>query len=44
MIVTGVWTLEQRGEKPVVDVTFESAKPSTTHLALIALLEAGMTI
>ncbi|XP_076465329.1 NAD-dependent protein deacylase sirtuin-6-like [Babylonia areolata] len=38
----GVWTLEQRGEKPQVDITFESARPTFTHMALVALHKAGI--
>ncbi|XP_014786464.1 NAD-dependent protein deacylase sirtuin-6 [Octopus bimaculoides] len=37
----GVWTLEMRGEEPKVDITFESAKPTLTHMALVALEKAG---
>ncbi|CAH1796340.1 unnamed protein product [Owenia fusiformis] len=38
----GVWTLEKEGKSPTVDVTFESAKPTLTHMALVALEQAGM--
>ena len=38
---SGVWTLEQRGEKPKVNVTFETARPTLTHMALVALHRAG---
>ncbi|KAK7116200.1 NAD-dependent protein deacylase sirtuin-6-like [Littorina saxatilis] len=38
----GVWTLEQRGEKPQVNITFESARPTLTHMALVALHKAGI--
>lgn len=37
----GVWTLEQRGEEPKVDITFDSAKPTLTHMALVALERQG---
>ncbi|XP_033750534.1 NAD-dependent protein deacetylase sirtuin-6-like [Pecten maximus] len=37
----GVWTLEQRGEKPNVNVTFDNARPTRTHMALVALERAG---
>ncbi|VEL07177.1 unnamed protein product [Protopolystoma xenopodis] len=33
----GVWTLENKGEIPNVDMTFERASPSLTHNALVAL-------
>lgn len=37
----GVWTLEQKGEKPNVSVTFDNARPTLTHMALVALERAG---
>ncbi|XP_048845937.1 NAD-dependent protein deacetylase sirtuin-6 [Brienomyrus brachyistius] len=37
----GVWTLEEQGEAPHFDTTFEEARPSTTHMALLALQRAG---
>lgn len=40
--ISGVWTLEQRGEKPKFNVTFESAVPTLTHRAILALEAAGM--
>lgn len=39
--VSGVWTLEQKGEKPQVNVTFDNARPTLTHMALVALERAG---
>ncbi|XP_046574317.1 uncharacterized protein LOC124282387 [Haliotis rubra] len=33
----GVWTLEKKGEQPHFNVTFESARPTTTHMALVGL-------
>ena len=33
--------MEEKGEIPKVNVTFESAKPTTTHMALVALEKAG---
>jgi hypothetical protein len=42
--VTGVWTLEQKGEEPNVNVTFESAQPTLTHMAILALEYAGMVV
>ena len=41
MIFIGVWTLEQKGEKPQFDTTFEGAIPTLTHRALVALEAAG---
>ncbi|GFN83404.1 NAD-dependent protein deacetylase sirtuin-6-like [Plakobranchus ocellatus] len=38
----GVWTLEERGESPQHEVTFESAQPTITHMALVALERAGI--
>uniref|UniRef100_A0A3Q2Q646 protein acetyllysine N-acetyltransferase n=1 Tax=Fundulus heteroclitus TaxID=8078 RepID=A0A3Q2Q646_FUNHE len=37
----GVWTLEQKGESPHFDTTFEDARPSFTHMALLGLQKAG---
>ncbi|KAF5900411.1 NAD-dependent protein deacetylase sirtuin-6 isoform X1, partial [Clarias magur] len=37
----GVWTMEERGESPQFDTTFEDAKPSLTHMALLQLQRAG---
>ena len=38
----GVWTLEQQGKKVETQVTFEDTQPTLTHMALLALVEAGM--
>ncbi|CAG5125303.1 unnamed protein product [Candidula unifasciata] len=38
----GVWTLEEKGEFPQLDVTFDSAEPTVTHMALVALERAGI--
>ena len=40
-MLVGVWTLEEKGQSPNVDVTFETAKPTVTHLALVTLEHAG---
>ncbi|XP_064620884.1 NAD-dependent protein deacylase sirtuin-6-like [Lineus longissimus] len=37
----GVWTLEEKGEEPNVNVTFESAQPTLTHRAILGLESAG---
>ncbi|XP_028414608.1 NAD-dependent protein deacetylase sirtuin-6-like [Dendronephthya gigantea] len=37
----GVWTLEAKGEKPTFDVTFKSAEPSLTHMAIVELEREG---
>ncbi|XP_066273960.1 NAD-dependent protein deacylase sirtuin-6-like isoform X1 [Branchiostoma lanceolatum] len=38
----GVWTLEQKGETPHFETTFESACPSPTHMALVELERLGI--
>ncbi|XP_053228932.1 NAD-dependent protein deacylase sirtuin-6 isoform X2 [Podarcis raffonei] len=38
----GVWTMEERGLSPKFDTTFENARPSTTHMALLGLQRAGV--
>uniref|UniRef100_T1GWS4 protein acetyllysine N-acetyltransferase n=1 Tax=Megaselia scalaris TaxID=36166 RepID=T1GWS4_MEGSC len=35
----GVWTLEEKGESPKVDISFDDAIPTKTHMALKALIE-----
>ncbi|KAB7503914.1 NAD-dependent protein deacetylase Sirt6 [Armadillidium nasatum] len=37
----GVWTLEERGEKPKICISWNDAKPTKTHMALLALQKAG---
>uniref|UniRef100_A0A1A9W8Q5 protein acetyllysine N-acetyltransferase n=1 Tax=Glossina brevipalpis TaxID=37001 RepID=A0A1A9W8Q5_9MUSC len=37
----GVWTLEKKGEKPNVNVSFNDAIPTKTHMALRCLLSKG---
>lgn len=36
-----MWTLEEKGESPHFDTTFEDARPSFTHMALLGLQRAG---
>jgi len=36
----GVWTLEKKGLKPDVNVSWDDAKPTLTHMALASLVEA----
>uniref|UniRef100_A0A8C6VFL6 protein acetyllysine N-acetyltransferase n=1 Tax=Naja naja TaxID=35670 RepID=A0A8C6VFL6_NAJNA len=38
----GVWTMEERGLVPKFDTTFENAKPSKTHMALLELHRVGI--
>ncbi|XP_044514441.1 NAD-dependent protein deacetylase sirtuin-6 isoform X2 [Gracilinanus agilis] len=38
----GVWTMEERGLAPKFDTTFESARPSKTHMALLQLERVGI--
>ena len=37
----GVWTLEKKGLKPEINVSWGDAKPTVTHQALASLQEAG---
>jgi len=37
----GVWTLEKKGLKPNVSLSFDQAKPTVTHMALTALIDSG---
>lgn len=37
----GVWTLEEKGEKPTINVSFDDATPTKTHMALKALVDSG---
>jgi len=39
----GVWTLERKGTKPNINISFDSAQPTLTHMTLKALCEAGET-
>uniref|UniRef100_A0ABI8AQH4 protein acetyllysine N-acetyltransferase n=1 Tax=Felis catus TaxID=9685 RepID=A0ABI8AQH4_FELCA len=38
----GVWTMEERGLAPKFDTTFESARPTKTHMALVQLERVGL--
>uniref|UniRef100_A0A672UZQ9 NAD-dependent protein deacylase sirtuin-6 n=1 Tax=Strigops habroptila TaxID=2489341 RepID=A0A672UZQ9_STRHB len=38
----GVWTMEEKGLSPKFDTTFESARPSKTHMALLGLQRVGI--
>ncbi len=38
----GVWTLEKQGKEVETEVTFEDASPTLTHMALVALVQAGV--
>ncbi|GAB0090519.1 NAD-dependent protein deacetylase Sirt6 [Sergentomyia squamirostris] len=38
---SGVWTLEKKGLKPTMNVSFDQAIPTKTHMALKALVDAG---
>ncbi|XP_041060701.1 NAD-dependent protein deacetylase sirtuin-6 isoform X3 [Carcharodon carcharias] len=38
----GVWTMEEQGLEPKFDTTFEEARPSKTHMALLALQRVGL--
>jgi len=39
-----VWTLEEKGQSPNVDVTFDTAIPTISHRALVTLEHAGMLL
>ena len=36
-----MWTMEERGLAPKFDTTFENARPSKTHMALVQLERMG---
>ncbi|XP_076370377.1 sirtuin 6 isoform X2 [Tachypleus tridentatus] len=38
----GVWTLEQKGEKPQINISFNSAFPTKTHMALVEFVNLGL--
>lgn len=35
----GVWTLEKQGKKPDINISFNEAQPTKTHMALKALVD-----
>jgi len=35
----GVWTLEKKGEKPNINISWDDARPTVTHMALAKLVE-----
>jgi mono-ADP-ribosyltransferase sirtuin 6 len=37
----GVWTLEEKGLKPNINISFDQAEPTVTHMGLSALIDAG---
>uniref|UniRef100_T1JDX6 protein acetyllysine N-acetyltransferase n=1 Tax=Strigamia maritima TaxID=126957 RepID=T1JDX6_STRMM len=37
----GVWTLEQKGAAPGISLSFNDTVPTVTHMALVAMQEAG---
>ncbi len=37
----GVWTLEEKGLKPNVNMSFDAATPTITHMGLSALVDSG---
>ncbi|XP_003741995.1 NAD-dependent protein deacetylase Sirt6-like [Galendromus occidentalis] len=37
----GVWTKEQQGEKPTINISFNDAVPTKTHMALVELQRRG---
>lgn len=36
----GVWTLEKKGLKPQINVSFDDAEPTFTHMAIVALAKS----
>ena len=38
----GVWTLEEKGITPQMETTFDDARPSLTHMALVKLVEENV--
>lgn len=40
----GVWTLEKEGKKPEVNLDFNDAKPTVTHMAIKSLVKKGLIL
>lgn len=38
----GVWTLESKGQAPVVNIDFDEAIPTKTHMAILGLQQSGI--
>lgn len=38
----GVWTLEEKGLSPKMEISFDTAKPSLTHMALVKMVNEGL--
>lgn len=37
----GVWTLEKKGLKPDINISWDDAKPTLTHMSLVSLEQHG---
>jgi hypothetical protein len=37
----GVWTLEEKGLKPEINISFDEAIPTITHMSIVKLVESG---
>jgi len=40
----GVWTLEKEGKKPEINLDFNDAKPTVTHMAIKSLVKKGLIL
>lgn len=38
-----MWTLEKKGLKPSINVAWNDAEPTKTHMALLSLQRAGIS-
>lgn len=38
----GVWTLERKGIKPNINISFDEAVPTKTHMAIKKLVDSGI--